>query len=240
MSSGRDRRRVGADRRGRGPSPRRPRWSSSSGSGRAPSPGNAPGWMPTIARMPATGPRPIRGPGSPGPPPGPTEPSPPPAPGPPAPDAADDARRSRVVRTAGHWRTGQHEGRSRVARPEVVGRKAVGGQRRRRRRRRGRGRGRMRGSRGVGVGVGSAVAFGVGFGVGFGVARGFGVGFGRRLDRDGPGADASTSLSSFATAVMATGWRPADSLPDQRNVTPLPHDPPGRRLISWPAPPNDT
>ena len=209
-------------------------------------PGNAPGWRPTIARMPATGPRPIRGPGSP----------------PAAAARADGAiaaaragtagsrrrRRSRRSRVGSDGRAlGDREREERTAASPGPSRRgarpsrtsAVGGV--------GAGSGavgvRMPGSRGVRCRGRLGVAFGSASASASASARGSGVGFGVALGGASIVTDPAlivTSLPSLATAVRLTAWRPAGSLPDQRNVTPLPHEPPGRRLISWPAPPNDT
>jgi hypothetical protein len=91
---------------------------------------------------------------------------------------------------------------------------------------------------GLGVRVGRAVGFGVGFGVGLGV--GFGVGFGVAVGTAEiltlP-AERLASLLSFAREEMTTACVPTGSVPDQRNVTPWPHEPPATRDMDLLAPP---
>jgi hypothetical protein len=99
-----------------------------------------------------------------------------------------------------------------------------------------------------GVGVGRGVDRGrfVGVGVGVGVGCGFGVGFGVGVGLGGGAAivtvpaDNVASLLSFALAWITTSCRPWATVPDHRNVTPLPQDPVASRTISWVAESNDT
>jgi hypothetical protein len=100
--------------------------------------------------------------------------------------------------------------------------------------------------RGVGARTGRMTGLGVGLGVGFGVGRGvgFGVGFGVGL---GVAAGAFaivtlpaarlTSLLSFARALRTTACVPSGSVPDHRNVTPLPQSRPATRVMGLAAPP---
>jgi hypothetical protein len=91
---------------------------------------------------------------------------------------------------------------------------------------------------GLGVRVGRAVGFGVGFGValGVGLGVGFGVAVGTAEILTVPAARLA-SLLSFARDEMATVCVPTGSVPDQRNVTPCPHEPPATRDIDLFAPP---
>jgi hypothetical protein len=92
--------------------------------------------------------------------------------------------------------------------------------------------------RGVGLGVGFGVGLGVGCGVGFGV--GFGVGLGVAVGTTEivtlPDARLALLLS-LAREERTTACVPTGSVPDQRNVTPLPHEPPATRVIALSTPP---